>query len=225
VDHEDAAGRLLSHRDKPIARKVSNFSRLGPANRKALHSQGFPVSVAQSCITGPSLTRSSDFPTTHGAFQPAYAGGEDDAFVTQPLADLSRAAVQPKSAPRLNHRLTTRLRAPRTIRPWRNARSAAGRSMSVRIRSSSGSLARSIPSSAPRKRCGVTVAGRAAPSRKRSCGRLRISSRKRRHLPGPPSPEGTTANGCSAGAGDRCSTRSRRPGHGRRRTSPPRCGC
>jgi hypothetical protein len=36
-------------------------------------------------VTG--LTRSSDFPTTPGAFQPAYAGGDDDAFATEVAKD------------------------------------------------------------------------------------------------------------------------------------------
>jgi hypothetical protein len=36
-------------------------------------------------VTG--LTRSSDLPTTPGAFQPVYAGGDDDAFVTEIARD------------------------------------------------------------------------------------------------------------------------------------------
>jgi len=43
-------------------------------------SDGIAIEGGRAYVTG--LTRSSDFPTTPGAFQQTYAGGDDDAFVT-----------------------------------------------------------------------------------------------------------------------------------------------
>lgn len=48
-------------------------------------SDGIAIEGGRAYVTG--LTRSNDFPTTSGAFQPAYAGGDDDAFVTEVADD------------------------------------------------------------------------------------------------------------------------------------------
>jgi hypothetical protein len=48
-------------------------------------SDGIAVEGGLAYLTG--LTRSADFPTTPGAFQPAYAGGDDDAFATTVARD------------------------------------------------------------------------------------------------------------------------------------------
>src|SRR5439155_1959553 len=44
-------------------------------------SDGIAIEGGLAYVTG--LTRSSDFPTTPGAFQRTYAGGDDDAFVAE----------------------------------------------------------------------------------------------------------------------------------------------